>query len=136
MEFPNVMVLVKKPLVFNNLLLQKVMQHTIVKIFFLFHSLGSIQSWVFPPGIFLNEFASMHDRASITVYLPSTNVYRKLIVNNQKSATFVNVSNESKLFVDHTAFIYISFTTAIQMKVVKTTTECLLLLFWIQLLPP
>ena len=57
---------------------RKVMLHTAIKVLFLFN---------LSHGTFLNEFAFMHDRSSITVYLPSTHVSRKLLVDNQKSAT-------------------------------------------------
>ena len=73
------------------------MQYIIFKISVLSILFGSVQSWVLPSGNFLNEFAITHDRSSITVYLPSSDVSRKLIKNNQKSATTaLNVSNESK----------------------------------------
>ena len=65
---------------------------TTVGLFILF---TSVQSWVLPPGNFLSQFASRHDRASITVYLPTTDVSRKLIRNNEKSVTAI--LDESKI---------------------------------------
>ena len=65
---------------------RKVMLHTAIKVLFLFHTSISIKSFKLYQGIFFNEFAFMHDRTSITVYLPSVNISNKLLVDNQKSA--------------------------------------------------
>ena len=54
---------------------------------FLLLFLSSVQPWVLPPGSFLSEFAISHDRASITIYLPTRDISARMIRNHQKSVT-------------------------------------------------
>ena len=64
---------------------------------FVFSSV-TISSWVLPPGDFLTQFALKHNRASITVYLPSKNASRNLIKRNKKSVTIAkNIDHKSKI---------------------------------------
>ena len=44
---------------------------------------------------FINEFAVLHNRGSIVVYLPTTDVPKKLLIDQQKSMTS-NIFDESK----------------------------------------
>ena len=73
----------KNCIVYFRLLKMKVMKYITIALFF--SSLNA--SWVLPPGHFLREFAIKHDRASITVYLPSRDASRKLIRDNLKTVT-------------------------------------------------
>ena len=80
---------------------KKVMLHCIL----LFSFFSPIQSWILPPGSFLSEFATSHDRASITVYLPTSEFSTKSIRNNQKYVTsileFDTQSNAQNFHVLH-----------------------------------
>ena len=73
----------KSCVVYFRLFKMKVMKYLTVALFF--SSLKA--SWILTPGHFLREFAIKHDRASIIVYLPSTDVSRKLVRDNLKSVT-------------------------------------------------
>ena len=54
-------------------------------------TLTIVQSWILPPGDFLSDFASEHDRTSIIIYLPQ-NIPQKWIKNH-----FVSGSTKSQL---------------------------------------
>ena len=87
-------VLVKKTSVPFQPFRKKVMLHFTL----LFSLFSPIQSWILPPGSFLSEFATSHDRASITVYLPTSEFSTKSIRNNQKYVTSILefATNQSK----------------------------------------
>ena len=44
---------------------------------------------------FINDFAVIHNRGSIIIYLPTTDVPKKLLIDQQKSMTS-NIFDESK----------------------------------------
>ena len=87
----------KIPVVCFKFFKQKAMKLSTIIISFVFSSVP-ITSWILPPGMFLHQFALKHNRASITVYLPSTDVSKTLIRNHQKSLTTVkDLTEKSKI---------------------------------------
>ena len=65
----------------------------------LFVLFGPIQLWILPPGDFVRNFAITHNRASVTIYLPTSNFTLKSVVRNQISITTLSdFSDESKIF--------------------------------------